>query len=42
LEARKAARKLKKNPGAATEIEPTQETKATRQQPKKKPKKKRN
>jgi YidC/Oxa1 family membrane protein insertase len=42
LESRKAARKFKKNPEAATEIEPTPETKATRQQPKKKPKKKRN
>ena len=41
LEARKASKKAKQNPGAATEIEPTPEAKATRQQPKKKPKKKR-
>jgi YidC/Oxa1 family membrane protein insertase len=42
LESRKAARKFKKNPDAATEIEPTPEAKVIRQQPKKKPKKKRN
>lgn len=42
LEARKAARKRKKNPDAAAEIEPTPGTKVIRQQPKKKPKKKRN
>ena len=41
LEARKAIKKAKQNPGAATEIEPTPEAKVTRQQPKKKPKKKR-
>ena len=42
LEARKAAKKTKKNPESATEVEPAPEAKATRQQPKKKPKKKRN
>ena len=41
LEARKAARKSKKNPESTTEIEPTPEVKPARQQPKKKPKKKR-
>ena len=41
LEARKAARKSKKNPESTTEIEPTPEVKPVRQQPKKKPKKKR-
>ena len=41
LEARKAAKKSKKNPESTTEIEPAPEAKATRQQPKKKPKKKR-
>jgi len=42
LEARKAAKQAKKNPGSVTEIEPAPEAKAVRQQPKKKPKKKRN
>ena len=42
LEARKAAKKSKKNPESTTEVEPAPEAKATRQQPKKKPKKKRN
>lgn len=42
LEARKKAKKLKKNPESVTEIESTPEVKVTRQQPKKKPKKKRN
>jgi YidC/Oxa1 family membrane protein insertase len=41
LEARKAAKKSKKNPESTTEIEPTPEVKPARQQPKKKPKKKR-
>ena len=41
LEARRAAKKAKKNPESVTEIEPTPEAKVTRQQPKKKPKKKR-
>lgn len=41
LEARKAAKKSKKNPESTTEVEPAPEAKATRQQPKKKPKKKR-
>jgi len=42
LEARKAAKQAKKNPESVTEIEPAPEAKAVRQQPKKKPKKKRN
>jgi YidC/Oxa1 family membrane protein insertase len=42
LEARKAAKHAKKNPGSVTEIEPAPEAKTVRQQPKKKPKKKRN
>ncbi len=42
LMARKAAKQAKKNPESVTEIEPTPEAKAVRQQPKKKPKKKRN
>jgi YidC/Oxa1 family membrane protein insertase len=41
LEARKAAKKSKKNPELTTEIEPTPEVKPARQQPKKKPKRKR-
>jgi len=41
LEARKAAKKSKKNPESTTEIEQTPEAKPVRQQPKKKPKKKR-
>jgi YidC/Oxa1 family membrane protein insertase len=41
LEARKAAKKSRKNPQPELDVEPTPETKATRQQPKKKPKKKR-
>jgi YidC/Oxa1 family membrane protein insertase len=41
LEARRAAKKSKKNPESTTEIEPTPEVKPARQQPKKKPKKKR-
>jgi YidC/Oxa1 family membrane protein insertase len=42
LEARKAAKQAKKNPESVTEIEPAPEAKTVRQQPKKKPKKKRN
>ena len=42
LETRKAAKQAKKNPESVTEIEPTPEARATRQQPKRKPKKKRN
>jgi YidC/Oxa1 family membrane protein insertase len=41
LETRKNNKKLRKNPELAVEIEPPSETKITRQQPKKKPKKKR-
>lgn len=41
LEARKNSKKLLKNPELAGEIEPLPETKIARQQPKKKPKKKR-
>jgi YidC/Oxa1 family membrane protein insertase len=41
LEARRAAKKSKKAPESTTEIEPTPEVKPARQQPKKKPKKKR-
>lgn len=41
LEARRASKKAGKNPQPAPEIEPLPEAKATRQQPKKKPKKKR-
>ena len=41
LEARRANKKAGKNPQPAPEIEPLPEAKATRQQPKKKPKKKR-
>jgi YidC/Oxa1 family membrane protein insertase len=41
LEARKAAKKTKGNPESADEIESTSEVKPVRQQPKKKPKKKR-
>ena len=41
LEARRANKKAGKNPQPETPIEPIPEAKATRQQPKKKPKKKR-
>jgi YidC/Oxa1 family membrane protein insertase len=41
LETRNNNKKLRKNPELAVEIEPPSETKITRQQPKKKPKKKR-
>jgi YidC/Oxa1 family membrane protein insertase len=41
LEARKAAKKSKKNPELTTENEPTPEVKPARQQPKRKPKRKR-
>ncbi len=41
LEARRASKKARKNPQPIVEIEPLPETKAIRQQPKKKPKKKR-
>jgi YidC/Oxa1 family membrane protein insertase len=41
LEARRASKNTRKNPQSIVEIEPLPETKAIRQQPKKKPKKKR-
>ena len=41
LEARRASKNARKNPQSIVEIEPLPETKAIRQQPKKKPKKKR-
>jgi len=42
LEARRAIKTSKKNPESATEVESAPEAKVTRQQPKRKPKKKRN
>jgi YidC/Oxa1 family membrane protein insertase len=42
LEARRAAKTSKKNPESASEVESAPEAKVTRQQPKRKPKKKRN